>query len=283
MSCLPWGYANKVVPVFVPAAGESLIVQGNALVNGGFLNIGNNNFEGNVSGAFLRMTPDNPLTPSVRIPYYIFQATPDSLFKLSRENTPSPAIASNSQILQISPVITPGNITNTMVVNAQTTVQAAVISSSIVSGFSGMKYLLGLTNGPSTAVPDFFYRGGTLLIKSYEGGDGFGFVILPSDIFTNTIYVGATIFKFIFPANTTIQTLVLYKSDNTPYIEYSAPRQSISEAIWTGDDIQTFSYPCVEANLGGSAPTVSSTPRRNLVGVQPVEDLPLAKLSQPIV
>ena len=269
MSCLPWGYANKVVPVFVPASGDSLIVQGNALVKGGFLTVGNDGFQENDRGAFFQMTPSNAVGPITNLPYYYFQANPEDKFLLARINTPPPALTPNSTILRAEPSSTTGD-NNRITVNAQVSVQGAIISDSIISGLSGIKYVTGLTLGPFDGVkPSFNYLGATLLIR------------LPSDFFTNTTYTGSIIFRFIFPQATTGQAMIIYRSNGTELLRFQPNNTTITEGIWNGTNIHIFSYPYIETLVGTS--TLSALQPGQLSGNEPIQPLPLGNLPERII
>jgi hypothetical protein len=285
MSCLPWGYANKVIPAFVPATGDNLLVLGNGLVNGGRLTVGNNLYDPfNERGSFFQMTPSNPLLPLVSPPlYYYFQANPESQFLLARINTRPPAKDGNSTVLRVSPVNAGVSTTdeNIMSINAQITIEGAVISRSIVSGYSGIRYITGFTLGPIENPPSLNYNGATFLLKSNPTGDGGVNIILPSDFFTSNIYVGATIFRFIFPQATTDQVIVISRRDLTFFRACQPNNTTITEGIWNGTTIDIFSYPYIETEQRVSG--VRSIPPPVRLDSEPPENLPLADLSQPTV
>lgn len=282
MSCLPWGYANKITPVFFPvSADNNLIVHGNALVNGGRLTVGNNLSDFlNDRGSFLQMTPSNPVSPILAPPlYYYFQANPEDRFLLARINTPPPAKNINSTILRIAPVSASASSTdeNSMTINAQTTCEGSLISKKVISGYSGIKYRTEISLGPFDNPPRFNYNGATLLLKPYPTADGGIYLILPSDFFTNEIYIGTTIFRFIFPQATTDQVIAIYKNDLTLVNVCQPDTATITEAIWNGTTVEIFSYPYIVTPQ--DAPTLRSLPPPVLLGSEPPEDLPLGKLS----
>jgi hypothetical protein len=283
MSCLAWGYANRVAPLFLPDTGgnqvipQSLNVGGNAVVEGGYVVVGNNGFQGNAQGAYLKLSPVTLTAQTKKPPAYAFQVTPDKKLNFFREYIPSPATTSNSTIMQVQPSETRGSIANIMTLNAQVNVQSAVISPTIVSGLAGMRYTSG-TLAPNN--PTFKFLGATLFLKSYPSANAGCYIRLPSDIQTNDRYDGVTVFKFVFAQSTTNQALAITSSTGTFLTQLMPDPKTITEAIWANNALTFFSYPYVP--VPSSQPGVSELPPPTL-DAEYVEDLPLAKLSEPIV
>jgi hypothetical protein len=281
MSCVPWGYANRVAPMFLPDTGanqlipDNMIVSGNAIVSGGLLNVGGSYQE---QGGFIKLSPV-PLLVSRKPPAYVFQTTPDILFKLKRENVPDPATASNSTIMQFQSAIQPGSIANYLTLNAQLFSQNAFITNSVVSGFSGMRYNIVQLGASSGVIPQFNFIGATFLIQSYDAGNGAGYVILPSDFTTNGSYNGSILLRFINSASAP-QVIPIYASNRTTLLLTLRPASNtVTECVITETSLIAFSYaftnpvpPLGESLL--SAPSALLETR--------TEDLPLAKPSKPL-
>jgi hypothetical protein len=194
-------------------------------------------------GSVISMSPTWFHPPLASLPIYTLTSLPNNNFAISRANTPGVSVP-DSDIIAIYPQSPlSDSIENTVEINGD------VISENTITGLSGMRYVTGIKLVSSTDPPaSVRYTGATMLIEPYGTGPGSLDVLLPNNFFTNPLYVGKTIFRFICDS-TDSQTINLRDANGVIDHTVIANTNEIVECVLLPSGNTFITYPLTSITL----------------------------------